>query len=946
VLPSPWSYNISAIDGDGWYLFANLTNYTSNSIPLGQTLPAGDYKIFTKALNYSFSFSNTINMADSAFKTEVFDDRDANANWTTGAVVTTTVATNAFSFQFFKTEEHSFRLLSFYITSDTNELVLRDDRVMVFHYPSASDNDTNVTAGNRVQDGSFETGTGPFDRINKIGHLENLLDLRSTNFAWHGSYSLKLACPTNNGQYAVHSLPITLASNRVHTVSFYARSSAGQNRATARLISFYDAPSGFTATYSTNVSSLVGTSWTRLSFTTTNLPFYPNGQYYVILEVQQSDGGDVYFDGLQLEEGPSATAWQPKYDFEVGVIPSEITQVYWTNDGGSLTIRAWNNSAQSATKQVAYSVYDWTNVLSFSGSTNMTVSSSNVGTAVITLPMTVKGHFRGEFSITNQNADHEIDWLVVKKPPVLGIDTDSYFGGLEDALPNMLARLQRIGLKWQVTLSSGRLRWEENETNDNAFTWPDFSSFTNYGISILGVLNSATKPSWIPSASVLTNYFGDYVTNAVNHYPFISNWTIWNEPPGTVLPGPGYEYYTEMLRIGARVIKALTPNSTVVGGGGLFSSSAVTNVWALLGASDQPKVTKFAVHFYPGNQGEPGDLGGSVTIKSDVIDALGLDVWNTESGSAPDQGSHTGAKKAFRTAGRYAGFPFLPGYDSYTSLYANSELQSKAFLSCIGFGLTKMFYYDCGQRNISAGDFTSAQWTLFDYDDSLRVKAAMLAGVFSLIDKALGKGPIATIDGTRTIAFAYLRGSTPLVAWWSDDRTNKTITLSNNITASDIKIYDVMGNGSAPASLAIAYGRMPLIAEGQGSLTLANLTNAFAGSTIALRADTMAPSLTINSAPQVSLTNIETTYRWIAIDDQDTPSDLLLRGIEYRYRLDGGSWSEWSGDTWVNYTGLDGQHTLTVQAKDLSGNTNQVPADATPITTQGLNKKSKGGFRR
>jgi hypothetical protein len=78
-------------------------------------------------------------------------------------------------------------------------------------------------------------------------------------------------------------------------------------------------------------------------------------------------------------------------------------------------------------------------------------------------------------------------------------------------------------------------------------------------------------------------------------------------------------------------------------------------------------------------------------------------------------------------------------------------------------------------------------------------------------------------------------------------------------------------------------------------------------------------------------------FRWSGTDDA-TPPDQLY----FRWRLDGGDWSDWTRDTSVDLTGLsDGEHTFEVQARDLAGNESQIARrefvlDMTPPVLQNV----------
>lgn len=66
-------------------------------------------------------------------------------------------------------------------------------------------------------------------------------------------------------------------------------------------------------------------------------------------------------------------------------------------------------------------------------------------------------------------------------------------------------------------------------------------------------------------------------------------------------------------------------------------------------------------------------------------------------------------------------------------------------------------------------------------------------------------------------------------------------------------------------------------------------------------------------------------FEWTGVDDATPPQDLY-----FRWRLDGGEWSDWSRDTSVELTGLsDGEHTFEVQARDLAERIDETPATRT-----------------
>ena len=101
--------------------------------------------------------------------------------------------------------------------------------------------------------------------------------------------------------------------------------------------------------------------------------------------------------------------------------------------------------------------------------------------------------------------------------------------------------------------------------------------------------------------------------------------------------------------------------------------------------------------------------------------------------------------------------------------------------------------------------------------------------------------------------------------------------------------------------------------------------------------DTTPPDTTITSGPQGDIPVGDVSFSWTGSDNITPTGDLV-----YRYRLRGLSdnWSDWSGSTTVNYSGLsDGDYTFEVKARDLAANEDATPAfrsffvDTTPPDT-------------
>lgn len=914
ALASPWFYVIDANNTPegSWSIDGSVHSGPEVvNVPLNQTLPSGNYSVFAKVLDLDHGNSFTYAIGGTTSGSQTLDDRDvATIYWSTNLPVhaNSSFSSISFTFTFNGAFATQLRLIAFYITSDTNEIVLRDDRALPFSLVNVVD--TTVVKGNLLPNSSFEGGISRFWRVisspvaGSPPRTYTLQDCLETNDAVHGQQSVKIGTTTDSSVYMLESNPVLCHSNRIHSFSVWAKSSTGNSRVTLRVNSMYTAPvSGATPTFETNMSTTVDTSWTRVGLTNIFLPWYPNGQYYLVVETRQDAPGlgSVAFtsiDAVQLEEG-GMTAYAPMYPFDAGPTLSERTQILHTNDAPTVKIRAYNDSNGSLTKQVAYTIYNWTNGIALAGSTNLVVSSSNFNSASIAVPVTQKGHFRMTTSITNQATDDELTWVVVAPPATTAVDTNSYFGVHINDDTNAMWRAQRLGAKWLRRFSVGRARWSEVELTEGVFTWPVFSDSTTFGITPMLNLGEDT-PTWVSPLSNNTNYYSNFVWNAVVHYSnTISSFEIWNEPDQDQGEVPNMNHYTELLRIGSHAVKTACPKCQVVGGGGVATYTMVTNVWALLGTATN-RVDVMSVHTYPPNEANGAALQAFTQTP----------IWNTESGTT-DKGGYTFVNVPFRSAGTYViGWKTVD--TMYDTLVGNVSDQSRNLITTMGYGYKKSFYYDASQRNIEVYDFTSRQFSWLDYDDSIRAKGAALAGIYRLLDKSTGQG---SLMFSNLPCYAFVSANfTPVVAVWAN--SNMTAVLSTDVNAEDLLVHDVMGNISTLPTRTLHFGRMPIMVENIGSVTLAQMCAGFSNAVVTPRADTTPPKLVLQSAKRHRQSD---TFRAFAIDDSGVNDEDNIARLQYRYMVNGGAWSAWGGTASFEFVGA-ALPTVIWQTKDAAGN--------------------------
>ena len=87
--------------------------------------------------------------------------------------------------------------------------------------------------------------------------------------------------------------------------------------------------------------------------------------------------------------------------------------------------------------------------------------------------------------------------------------------------------------------------------------------------------------------------------------------------------------------------------------------------------------------------------------------------------------------------------------------------------------------------------------------------------------------------------------------------------------------------------------------------------------------DTTPPATRVTSGPSGWIRTDSATIEWTGSDDQTSKANLV-----YSYKLDGASWSSWTGNTSKTYNNLaEGSHTFWVKAKDEAGNVDASPAE-------------------
>lgn len=162
-----------------------------------------------------------------------------------------------------------------------------------------------------------------------------------------------------------------------------------------------------------------------------------------------------------------------------------------------------------------------------------------------------------------------------------GIHDDAWVLYGPGTLPQRLDQLQRLG----VDIVRVSIHWNDVAptkperalaATDPAYKWAAYDAVLT-GLHARGITpvvtllgtpgwaNGGLRPNVIPANSTV---FGDFAYAAAKRYPFVRDWTVWNEPNqrlGLATPSPA-QYVTRLLNPAYAAIHRANPQALVAGG--------------------------------------------------------------------------------------------------------------------------------------------------------------------------------------------------------------------------------------------------------------------------------------------------------------------------------------------------------------------------------------------
>jgi hypothetical protein len=198
-----------------------------------------------------------------------------------------------------------------------------------------------------------------------------------------------------------------------------------------------------------------------------------------------------------------------------------------------------------------------------------------------------------------------------------GIEDDAWLLHGPGTLSSRIAELERLHvdivrftLHWD--LIARRRPTDARDPSDRAYRWRSSDNVLNplqkAGISVVVTLvgtpswaNGGAPPNWAPNSA---STFANFAAAAATRYPWIQDWTIWNEPnlPAWLRPTTAGIYVSRLLNPAYAAIHARIPDALVGGGmtsprGGAGGVSPVA--WIRAMGKAKAHLDAYAHHPYP-----------------------------------------------------------------------------------------------------------------------------------------------------------------------------------------------------------------------------------------------------------------------------------------------------------------------------------------------------------
>lgn len=807
-----------------------------------------------------------------------------------------------------------------------------------------------VPVTNFVPNSSFELGaargwiTYGSGGHTSYGNISSVQGNINTNSGAHGSNSLLLL------MWAL-SRPMYLTS-ATYTVTFYTKADSPTTARWTNVLDNYQIQPG--------IPISVGTSWTRYTNTWACLS---NG-YYAIKFVSGAEDRLIYIDGVQIQVGPTATAYTPSLPVEAGLGTADINDILLAGDTKQFQLRWWNDTGTNTTAFATYSLHDmWnSNFLTATFSTNALVPGPT--TVNVLLPTDRLGWMRVMLHqpTVNESWDEKI-LAVFPYAASTTVNTNGVLGSHPEWGVYGVKRDRRLGYTASRDLSPAQgMRWQSVQpTPFGAFVWSggginnsdyEAASFSTNGTMPLLVLtpiksNDPDWPQWATNSdgSASITLWSNYCWAVVNRFSVAPSncfiYEIGNEWHNIITPTdflggvfPATSYFlaasnrARFIVAGAQAVKAACPNCTVVGIAGENSASRAMTTWTNMTAGEQALINVISAHLYPLNQG--GDNPNAVNeddiglVRSSlawkVLFGAIRPLWNTEMGGQGAGGGFLGpsslAKWSFMPFGFLfpeAGRDWRLGHRKVVSV----DREDRQVIRCLGNGFKKVFHYTSKAFQEVNLNHTEG----FLPGNMETTGAPKVANVATLIAanhfiRNPGLGRLTNTASAFVEAYFFTNELSTVVSLWTTDWLERTLTTGDG----RFGVFDCMGNLVQTNSVSFRIGRTPVFVV-SGSLTTAQLSNAIMVAAVTNVVDVTGPNISIDVSPigmiPVGQTNL---FKWTATDRNkqpwginDWPADRSDTNIMSRIKFA-------AADSWIDV----GQSNHFYKAFTVAGATNRI----------------------
>jgi len=361
----------------------------------------------------------------------------------------------------------------------------------------------------------------------------------------------------------------------------------------------------------------------------------------------------LWIDGVQLEKGNAATAYEPRAGVEVGLEWEKPGHLFTAPADVKAIVTAFNAGVQAQSVKVEAKATDFLDQAAADQTLTLDVKPAGAAQTALRPGVKTKGFFRLQLAC-------EGGALIPTRPERFAVieeckDRDGLFG-MNHAYPvQELNRLSKeFGLTWFRDWS---LKWLHVEPEKGKFDFTEadrqIDRVLELGINVLPLLpfpssdwgssapDSVKPGGGYPAVRERAAYmprdmeeFANYVRTTVSRYKDrLHVWEILNEPVYTsyALPqGNGYTPadYVKLLQVAYRAVKEADPKGFVIGG---IAAHPDTYTRELIEAGGLNTMDALNLHTYPGLQAPEGYVEPLRKLRQRMQDAgKPLPIWFTE----------------------------------------------------------------------------------------------------------------------------------------------------------------------------------------------------------------------------------------------------------------------------------------------------------------------------